>query len=72
MRNLLLSGLLAYTIAANVGCILPIYSANPDQRARQLIYTSENLRHVNEIWERTWFLDMPDFCTPFRTHGGVI
>ena len=72
MHKLILSGILAWTMAANVGCILPIYSANPDIRARQLIYTSENLRHVPEIWERTWFLDMPDFCTPFRTHGGVI
>lgn len=72
MRTMVLSGMLAWALAANVGCILPIYSSNPDVRARQLIITSENLRHIPEIWERTWFLDMPDFCTPFRTHGGVI
>jgi len=72
MRTVILGGLLVSAVAANVGCVLPIYSSNPDYRARQLINTSENLRHVPEIWDRTWFLDMPDFCTPFRTHGGVI
>jgi hypothetical protein len=39
---------------------------------RQLIYTSENYRHIPEIWSRIWFLDQPDFETPYRTHGGVI
>ena len=68
----LLGGLLIAAVAPNVGCIVPIYSSNPDIRARELINTSENLRHIPEIWERTWFLDMPDTETPYRTHGGVI
>jgi hypothetical protein len=55
-----------------IGCIVPIYSSSPDIRARQLIFQSENYRHIPEIWERTWFLDMPDIMTPYRTHGGVI
>ncbi len=72
MRTVLFSGLIVAAVVPNVGCIMPIYSSNPDMRARELINTSENLRHIPEIWERTWFLDMPDFATPFRTHGGVI
>ncbi len=68
----LLGGLLIAAVVPNVGCIMPIYSSNPDLRARELINTSENLRHIPEIWERTWFLDMPDTETPYRTHGGVI
>jgi len=72
MRTFLFSGLLAAAVISNVGCIVPIYSSNPDRRAMQLIFTSENLRHIPEIWERIWFLDNPDFETPFRTHGGVI
>ncbi len=71
MRTFLFSGLVA-AVLANTGCVVPIYSSNPDMRARELIYTSENLRHIPEIWERAWFLDNPDFETPFRTHGGVI
>jgi hypothetical protein len=55
-----------------VGCILPIYSSSPDVRARQLIFASEGYRQIPEIWERIWFLDMPDTMTPYRTHGGVI
>jgi hypothetical protein len=72
MRTVLTSGLLISAVVANAGCVVPIYSSNPDYRARELINTSENLRHIPEIWERTWFLDMPDFATPYRTHGGVI
>jgi hypothetical protein len=68
----LLGGLLIAAVVPNIGCIVPIYSSNPDLRARELINTSENLRHIPEIWERAWFLDMPDTETPFRTHGGVI
>jgi len=72
MRTVVFSGLLVWAVIANVGCVVPIYSSNPDYRARELINTSEDLRHIPEIWERTWFLDMPDFETPYRTHGGVI
>jgi len=72
MRKLLLGVTLAVATTANVGCILPIFSSQPDIRARQLIFTSENFRHITEIWERMWFLDTPDFETPYRTHGGVI
>jgi len=72
MRTVLFSGLIVAAVVPNVGCVVPIYSSNPDYRARALINTSENLRHIPEIWERAWFLDMPDFATPFRTHGGVI
>jgi len=45
---------------------------NSDTRARQLIFHSEDLRHVPEIWERAWKIEMPDVATPYRTHGDVI
>ena len=72
MRTWIMCGLLATMISANVGCVVPIYSSSPDIRARQLIFTSEGLRHIPEIWERIWGLDTPDLATPYRTHGGVI
>jgi hypothetical protein len=72
MRKVLISSVLLAALTVNLGCFLPIYSAAPDIRARQLIFTSEGLRHIPEIWERAWFLDMPDIMTPYRTHGGVI
>lgn len=59
-------------VAAQAGCVVPIWSPSPEKRARQLIFQSENYRHIPEIWERIWFLDMPDSGTPYRTHGGVI
>lgn len=70
MRTIVCTTLLL--VGTTVGCILPMYSSNRDIRARQLIFQSEDLRHVPEIWERAWALEMPDTATPYRTHGGVI
>jgi hypothetical protein len=72
MRKLFLLLAMTATLTAQSGCIIPIWSASPDERVRQMIYQSENYRQIPEIWERVWFLDMPDVATPYRTHGGVI
>lgn len=72
MRRLLCIALLGLAIGNSTGCILPIYSADPVRRSRQLINTSENMRAMLDEWERIWFLDQPDHMTPYRTHGGII
>ncbi len=72
MRKVALIALLTIASGIQIGCIVPIYSSSPDIRTRQMIYVSEGLRHITEIWERIWGLDTPDFATPYRTHGGVI
>ena len=72
MRKLIFMGLLLTSAAVQVGCVVPIWSAMRDVRAKQLIYSSDNFRHIPQIWERIWALDMPDTSTPYRTHGGVI
>ena len=72
MRRILCGLLLAVALSSNVGCFLPIYSGIPERRARQLLFTSENLRMLMEEWERFWFLDQPSHMTPHRTHGGII
>lgn len=72
MRRFLVTTLLAVTLASSVGCFIPIYSADPARRTRQLIFDSENMRNLLEEWERIWFLDQPDHMTPRRVHGGVI
>ena len=72
MRKLLSCTIPATLLASQSGCIVPIWSASPDERVRQLIFTSEGYRHIPEIWDRIWGLDMPDVATPYRTHGGVI
>ena len=72
IRTRLMAGLFLGCIALSAGCATPIWNPNPDVRARQLIYQSESLRHIPEIWERIWGLDLPDLATPYRVHGGVI
>lgn len=71
MRRLLLAAMLLGCLTTS-GCAIPIFSAIPERRAEQLIYTSENLRLLIQEWERFWFLDQPDHMTPYRVHGGVI
>lgn len=72
MRKLMSCTILTLTMAVQSGCIIPIWHASPDERVRQLIFTSEGYRHIPEIWDRVWGFDMPDVATPYRTHGGVI
>jgi hypothetical protein len=72
MRKLLLAGMLGLLTCTSIGCIIPAYSGDPARRTQQLIYTSENLRSILDTWERVWFLDQPDHCIPYRTHGGII
>lgn len=72
MRRFLLVLILGVVTSAQIGCFVPIWSSSLDRRAKQLIFTSESYRHIPDIWERMWGLDMPDVATPYRTHGGVI
>lgn len=72
MRRLLTGALLGIALTSNVGCFVPIYDADPAVRAKQLIYTAEDLRALREEWHRFWFLDQPDHMTPLRTHGGIL
>ncbi|MFK7766990.1 MAG: hypothetical protein AB8B55_07190 [Mariniblastus sp.] len=72
LRRLLTGMMLAVALSTSTGCFLPIYDADPAVRARQLIYTSEDLRALRDEWTRFWFLDQPDHMTPLRTHGGIL
>ncbi len=72
MRKLLLGLVCSMIVGATTGCIIPAYSGDPSRRTQELLYTSENLRLLQDEWERFWLLDQPDHCTPYRTHGGII
>jgi len=71
MRRVLQLTLLALCLSTTVGCFVPIYSARPERRVQQLLFTSD-LRMIVDEWERFWFLDSPSHLTPLRTHGGII
>tara|TARA_R110002073_G_scaffold5624_28_gene34737 strand:+ start:12674 stop:12907 length:234 start_codon:yes stop_codon:yes gene_type:complete len=72
MRRILQLTVLAVVLTTTVGCFVPIYSARPERRVQQLLYTSEDLRSLVDEWERFWFLDSPSHMTPIRTHGGIM
>jgi hypothetical protein len=72
MRRLFAVIFMSIALCSSVGCFLPIYDADPAVRARQLIYTSEDLRVLRDEWHRFWFLDSPTHMTPLRTHGGIL
>jgi hypothetical protein len=72
MRKVLMAFVAAAWLSTGIGCLIPMYSADPARRAQELIFTSEDLRAILDEWERIWFLDQPSHMTPFRTHGGII
>jgi len=72
MRRLLLAAVVGLWLGSSVGCLIPMYSADPARRAQQLLYTSEDLRSFLDEWERVWFLDQPSHMIPHRTHGGIL
>jgi hypothetical protein len=72
MRKFILGVLLGTGIATSTGCMIPMYSGDPERRTQQLINTSENLRLFLDDWERVWMLNQPSHLTPYVTHGGII
>ncbi|MCS6849954.1 MAG: hypothetical protein NZ700_02150 [Gemmataceae bacterium] len=56
---------------ANAGCLINIYSSDPNRRMKELLVVSENLRAIEYEWERIWFTDEPSHLTPDRVDGGI-
>jgi hypothetical protein len=69
-RALLLAAVAAFALT-NTGCLINIYSSNPNRRMKELLNTSEDLRTLEYEWERIWFTDEPSHLTPERVHGGI-
>jgi len=58
-------------VLSNSGCLLNIYSSDPNRRILELMNVSEDLRQIEYEWERIWFVDQPSHMTPERVHGGI-
>ena len=71
MQRLLVLTAVAAMILMNTGCLLNIYSSDPNRRTQELLNTSEDLRQIEYEWERIWFTDQPSHMTPERVHGGI-
>ncbi len=71
MRRWLLLVAGAALAMGNAGCLLNIYSSNPNRRILELLNNSEDLRQIEYEWERIWFTDEPSHLTPERVHGGI-
>ena len=71
MRRLLLLAVLIAGALSNTGCLLNIYSSDPNERTQELLNNSEDLRQIRYEWERIWFTDQPSHLTPQRVHGGI-
>ncbi|HEY7315911.1 MAG TPA: hypothetical protein VH643_41660 [Gemmataceae bacterium] len=71
MRRLLLLIAVSGFILSQTGCLINIYSSDPNRRVLELLNQSEDLRQIEYEWERAWFTDMPSHLTPERVHGGL-
>ena len=70
MRRLLLLAVLGITLM-NTGCIMNMYSPDPNERMQQMLNQSEDMRQMRKEWFRFWMVDQPSHLTPERVHGGV-
>jgi hypothetical protein len=71
MRRLLLLIAILMPGFGSTGCLINLYSSNPNRRISELLVTSENLRQIEYEWERIWFTDEPSHLTPERINGGI-
>ena len=71
MRRLLQACALATLLAGNSGCFINIYSSDPNRRILELLNNSEDLRMIEDEWERIWFTDQPSHLTPERVDGSI-
>ena len=71
MRRWLCAGILAVVALSNTGCLINIYSSNPQRRMGELLNNSEDLRVMMDEWERIWFTDQPSHMVVDRVHGGI-
>jgi hypothetical protein len=71
MRRSLLLAIVAGFVLGNAGCFLNIYSSDPNRRILELLNNSEDLRVIENEWERIWFTDQPSHLSPERVHGGI-
>ncbi|MDR1924050.1 MAG: hypothetical protein LBQ66_06720 [Planctomycetaceae bacterium] len=72
LRSVLMVLFLGFVLSCTSGCLIPIYSGDPETRVMQLVNSSEGLRLVPDEWQRFWFLDQPNHMTIYRVHGGII
>lgn len=71
MRRWLLSLAVAALVLGNTGCLINIYSSDPNRRIVELLNNSEDLRQIEYEWERIWFTDHPSHLTPERVDGAI-
>ena len=71
MRRMLMLVAVAGVVLNSTGCFLNIYSSDPNRRITELLNQSEDLRVIEEEWERIWFTDQPSHLNPNRVHGGI-
>ena len=71
-RRILLVALALIASLPNVGCLfLNRYDSDPNERMRQLLNESEDLRQVREEKRRFWMNNQPSLLTYDRLNGAI-
>jgi hypothetical protein len=71
MRRVLLLAVVLALACSSTGCMVNLYDSNPNERLKQELNQSENLRQMRQEWNRFWMIDQPSHLTPERVHGGI-
>ena len=71
MRRVLLLTAILVPGFCSTGCLINVYSSDPNRRISELLVQSEDLRQIEYEWERIWFTDHPSHLTPERVDGAI-
>ncbi len=71
MRRLFHLLALGLVVLGNTGCVLNIWSSDPNMRMEELLNVSEDLRQIQGEIRRFWMIDQPSHMTYYRVHGGI-
>jgi len=71
MRRLLLALMTAGLVSCSSGCLINLYDSDPNERVKQLLNQSEDMRVIRQEWQRIWFTDHPSHLNPDRIDGAI-
>lgn len=69
MHRFLQVALVVVAATGATGCFYNQYSSDPIRRYQQLYYQSQDLKQLEDDWERLWQLDSPSQLSPYRYNG---
>jgi hypothetical protein len=71
-RKIIVAALGLFGCLSSVGCFsISAYDSDPNGRMRQVLNQSEDMRQIQQEWNRFWFTNQPSNLTYDRLSGSI-